>query len=199
MDIINKPVNLGLHHAELMEHWLNFFLPSSCFTANVLSLQDGHLWAVQSPLIMMVHNGTDSISVQMCSHAFFRHSQPCFYLCANPIPYSEAGLMGEDKRLRLPPVTLNIVGWYKLAMALLKLGQLHQLYHVWWSALHLYKSTDGHTRTFFPAALLRKWPFLMMLGSYGTVIVLEARKHMQQKPRCPAHWGCNNPVSVMKV
>lgn len=155
MDILNKPVNLGLHYAE---HWLNFFLPSSCFTANVLSGRNNTCELCRAFSLWWFSDGTDSMSVQMFSHAFLRHSQPCFHLCVNSILYSETGLMGKDKRLHLPPVTLNIVGWYKLAMTPLKSGQLYQLYHVWWSALHLCNSADGHTGTFFPAALLRKWP-----------------------------------------
>lgn len=138
-------------------NWISFFpllvLQPTSFLAGttLVSLCRGlSLW--------WLSDGSDSVSVQMFSHAFLRHSQPCFHLCANSILYSERGLTGEDKRLHLPLVTLNIVGWYKLAMTPLKSGQLHQLYHVWWSALHLCNSADGHTGTFFPAALLRKWP-----------------------------------------
>lgn len=174
MDILNKPVNLRLHYAELIEHWLNFFLPSSCFTVNVLFCRN-YTWELCRALsLWWFSDGTESMSVQICSHAFLRR----FYLCANSVLYSETGLTGEDKRLHLPPVTLNIVGWYKLATTPLKSGQLHQLYRVWWSVLHLCNSADGHTGTFSPAEL-RKWPCCWWESreSYDTVRGLEVRTH----------------------
>lgn len=96
------------------------------------------------------HDGTvttiDSMSVQMRSQAFLRHSQPPWYTWDNSIFWS-----GID-RWRWETVSLLsllcILSWCKLATAPLNSGQLQELYFTWWSAPHLCNSLYGHTGTF---------------------------------------------------
>lgn len=156
MGILNKPVNLGLRHPELIEHWLKFFLPSPCFTANVLLLHF-HLWAVLSPPIMMARwwltpclSGGGLRPFSDIASPGSIHVPTQFYI----LKWDWQGKTRDFISLLSTPC----VGWCQLAMAPLKSGELQQLYLTQWSAPRLPNLVYGHAGTFFPAALLSKRP-----------------------------------------
>ena len=171
MDILNKPINWGVHHAELIENWLNFFPPASCSTANALLLHF-HLWAVLSPPVLM---------------AQWWQWTPClpgrglrpFSDIASPISICVWDWKGKTRDFISLLSTLCFIGWCKSTMAPSTSGELWQLYWTQQSAPRLYNSLYGHAGTSFPAALLSKQPchWQESHDPYGTVTGLEVRKH----------------------
>lgn len=133
MDILNKPINPGPHHAALVEPWLNFFLPSPCFTANVLPLHF-HLRAVLSPPVMMAQwwQLTPCLSGGGL-RPFSDIASPVSIRVPTQFYIPKCDWQGRTRDFISLLSTPRTIGWCKLAMAPLKSGELQQLHRTSWS------------------------------------------------------------------
>lgn len=144
----------------MVEHWLNFFLPSSCFTANNrLQRPSFHLWAVLSPPITMAQRWQPTPCLSRCGlRPFSDTASPISRRPPTQFCILKWDWQGKTRDLISLPSTLHIAGWCKLAMTPLKSGQAEQLYRTGRSDPPLGNSVYGHTGIFSPPALLSKRP-----------------------------------------